>query len=377
MNVQFRDITGADRGFNVGADVLTQTADGVNLNRLWDEFNSALDLSNQQRNLISRLFTFDTTLSADTVALDTDGWEFEKASEFGQPQAGRVSPKGQLIGFPLDWFDAATRFTRKFVRNATAEQVTAQHRAALEADNRLLFRNTLSALTAPTTVASREVNENGVPIYSLYSGETDDIPPTFAGRSFAPGHTHYLVSGAATIDGGDLKTVTEHIQHHGHGLPSNGERVIIMVHPNQGEVIRGFRRDPADAAKPFDFIPSVTAPAYLTEENIVGDQAPAQFNGIPIIGSYGDAWIFESYYIPDGYALAVGTAGPNSSRNPLAFRQHPVSESQGMRLIPGNPSYPLIESIYERGFGVGVRNRGAAAVIQIKAIGSYVAPTWP
>ena len=61
MDVLFRDITGADRGFHVSADVLTQTADGVNLNTLWDEFQAALSLSNENRNLIARLFTYDTT----------------------------------------------------------------------------------------------------------------------------------------------------------------------------------------------------------------------------------------------------------------------------------------------------------------------------
>lgn len=381
MDTMFRDITGADRGFNVGADVLTQTIDGVNLNLLWDEFQAALSLANEQRNLIARLFTFDTNTASDTLPLDANGWEFEKASEFGTPQSGRVSPQGYLVGFPLEWYDTATRFTRKFLRDATAQQVQAQHVAAIEADNRLLFRNTLTALTSLTTSANRPVNENGVPIYSLYAGSADDIPPAFAGRTFSSAHTHYLVSGAATVDGGDLRDLIEHIQHHGHGLPPQGERIILMVHPNQGAVIRGLRRDPlAPQTSPFDFIPSVTAPAYLTDLSIVGDQAPSQFNGVPIIGSYGDAWVFESYHIPDGYVLAVGTAGPNRARNPLAFRQHGSAESRGLRLIQGEQSsknYPLINSIYERGFGVGVRNRGASAVMQIKASGSFDIPTWP
>jgi hypothetical protein len=380
VNILFRDITGADRGFNVGADVLTQTADGVNLNTLWSEFNDALSASNDARNLIARLFTYDTTALSDTLALDGTGWEFEKASEFGQPTAGRAEPKGYLVGFPLEWWDSASRFTRKFLRDATAEQVTAQQISALAADNRLLFRLTLSALTAPSVAGLREVNENGVQIYSLYSGQPDDNPPPFAGRSFGANHNHYLVSGAATVDGGDLRDLIETIQHHGHGLPAQGERIIIMVNPAQGETIRGLRRDPLNPTiNPFDFIPSVTAPAYLTDVTIVGDRAPAAFNGLPIIGSYGDSWIFESPYVPSGYLLAVGTAGPNSARNPLAFRQHPRPESQGLRLIPGGSSgnYPLIESIFERGFGVGVRNRGAAAVTQLKASGSFTNPTWP
>ncbi|MCB8043602.1 hypothetical protein JM654_03680 [Microbacterium oxydans] len=39
--------------------------------------------------------------------------------------------------------------------------------------------------------------------------------------------------------------------------------------------------------------------------------------------------------------------------------------------------YPLVNSYFTRGFGVGVRHRGAAAVMQIKASGSYQNPTWP
>lgn len=381
MDLMFRDITGADRGFHASADVLTQTADGVNLNTLWDEFQAALTVSNQNRNLIARLFTYDTTRATDTLSLPGTSADFEVASEFGVPQAQRVAPDGYLVGFPLEWYDTATRFTRKFLRDATAEEVRAVHQAVLEGDNRLLFKFTLSALTSKTTSANRPVNEIGVPIYSLYGGSADDQPPSFAGRSFSAGHDHYLVSGAATIDGGDLRDLTEHIQHHGHGLPSQGERVVIMVNPTEGAAIRGFRRSPADLmTDPFDFIPSVTAPAYLTDETIVGDQPPASFNGIPIIGSYGDAWIFESYYIPAGYVLALGTAGPNSGRNPLAFRQHAKAESQGLLMLPGENSsvnYPLINTYYERGFGVGVRNRGAAAVMQIKASGSYVDPVWP
>ena len=37
--------------------------------------------------------------------------------------------------------------------------------------------------------------------------------------------------------------------------------------------------------------------------------------------------------------------------------------------------YPLVDSFYQRTFGVGTRHRGAACVVQVKASGSYTAPT--
>lgn len=384
MDLKFPDIHGADRGFNVAADVLTQTADGEDLNGIYNEFVEALALQNANRNLISRLFTFDTTDSFLQFADEPGvGEEFEPESEFGVPKSSRRDIAWLRLGFPLEFFDAASRFTHKYLRDASAEQVRLQFMDKLEQDNRMLFRQTLSAVTTrPATIDARDTNENAVPIYSLWDGLGDATPPSFAGKTFSSNHSHYLVSGAATIDGGDLKALIDTIQEHGYGLRESNEQIVIMVRKGSAnaDAIRGFRRDSENPAiNPYDFIPAVNAPAYLTDETIVGDRPPATYQGLPIIGSYGDAWLFESYFIPDGYAIALATSGAGSQRNPLAFRQHRNPGLHGLRLLNPNQGsrYPLIESYYQRGFGVGVANRSAAAVMQIKASGSYVSPTWP
>lgn len=381
--IALRDITGADRGFNVGADVLTHTADGVPLANIYNEFIESLNQWNAGRDVISRLFTFDTTDAYAQMAKDAKGGpEFEEASEFGQPKSARANIDWMRMGFPLRWFDIGERYTRRFLRDVTAEQLEANHRAVFEADNRMLFRSTLSALTSKVVAGSRPVTKpEGNTIYDLWDGSAGEIPPTFAGKTFTD-HSHYLVSGAATIDGGDLKALIDTIQEHGWGLRTGGEEIVLMVRKGSAiaNAIRTFRTDPADLAKnPYDFIPSLSAPAYLTPENIVGTQAQGTWQNLPIIGSYGDALIFEDFQIPDGYVIALATSGAGSSRNPLAFRQHPNRESQGLRLISddGKGQYPLLNTFYERGFGVAVRNRSAAAVMQIKASGSYDNPTWP
>lgn len=366
------------RGINVAADILTRTADGVDLNVLWNEFSAALDEWNAGRDAITALFTSPTTDSFALLPNGGDTFEIEKASQFGVPQAKSVSPNQLRMGFPLDWTDARTAYTRQYLRDASAEQVRAQHAGFLNADNRYVFREIMGALTRrPADVASRPANENGVPIFSLWDGLGDYTPPTYAGKSFTSNHNHYLVSGAATVDGGDLKQLTDTIQEHGYGLRQSNEQVIIMVHPDDADVIRTFRHDPAnEALKPYDFIPSVSAPAYLTDKMIVGDKAPALFNQLPIEGSYGDAWITKNFFIPKGYLIAVATAGANAARNPLWFREHVNAGLRGFRLLPTYERYPLIDAVYERGMGVGVRHRSAAAVMQIKASGSYVDPTF-
>lgn len=374
-----RDIVGSDLGFNVAADILTRTADGVALNTLWEDFSDSLSQWNAGRSAVAALFSSNTTDSQFLLPEGENDIELDAQSEFGVPTAGRVDMNFLRMGLPLNWFDKASRFTRKFLRDASAEQVRAQHTAMLEADNRKVFRDTMSALTTKATAGNRVANENGVQVFDLWDASSGEVPPAYAGRTFSSSHDHYLVSGAATIDGGDLKALADTIQEHGFGLRASNEQIIIMVNPAQADVITTFRRDPLNQAQnPFDFIPSVSAPAYLTDVTIVGDKAPATYNTLDLIGSYGDAWIHKNHFIPAGYVLAVATAGPNSARNPLAFRQHPQTENQGFRLLPGvNNRYPLIDSVYERGFGVGVRHRSAAAVMQIKATGSYSNPTWP
>lgn len=95
-------------------------------------------------------------------------------------------------------------------------------------------------------------------------------------------------------------------------------------------------------------------------------------------GSYGPAWLVQSDFVPSGYVAVVATAGVDSPDNVVAVRSHPNDKYQGLRAIPGNwREYPLIDSFLVHGLGVGVRHRGAAAVIQVTASSSYTAPVIP
>jgi len=73
-------------------------------------------------------------------------------------------------------------------------------------------------------------------------------------------------------------------------------------------------------------------------------------------------------------SLRRTTGGIDSDRNPVGLRKHPNVAYQGLRHIPGNGPYPLVDSFYARGFGVGVRHRGAAVVMLVTESASYTAP---
>jgi len=358
------------RGYNAIADAITRTVDGKDINEIWDEFTALLNLLNTTRTGIASLFTFTTALAADDVVQGGSSGRFEVASEYGVPQSIRATPAPDRYGFPFKWYDAGTRFTWQFLNYASAAQIEAVHDQALAADNELTYNATLKALMAPTAGA---VNKDGVAVRGLWDG-TGSTPAPYAGQTFSSTHSHYLTSGTTTLDGGDLETLLTTIQHHGHGAPS-GDRVIILANPVDAQVIRSFRSGVAGASN--DFIPADDAPAFLTNQTIVGSRPAGQFQGLKVFGSYGDAWLTENYMVPAGYVLAVATAGANSPRNPLAFREDAKPALRGLLQIAGtkNTDYPLMDSYYLRGFGVGVRNRGAAAVMQITASATYTAPT--
>lgn len=103
---------------------------------------------------------------------------------------------------------------------------------------------------------------------------------------------------------------------------------------------------------------------------------PADLFGVEISGSCGPVYVADSYFIPQHWFAVVATAGPNSLLNPIGVRQHPDAAYQGLRSIPGPvPGYPLQESFYTRGVGVGTRHRGAAVVCQVTSAAQYTPPT--
>ena len=357
------------RGYNAMADILKATVDGQDLNALWAEFQQTLTLQNDARTALASLFTFNTTLASELVAQSLGGDGFEEASEYGVPTSLRADAETIKLGYPLKWYDKATRFTWKFLATASAAQVSAIHAAAIAADNKLVFDKIMRRVFNPATT----VNEDGTNVFGFWNG-TDGPPPANQwGETFAPTYTHYRTSGAATLASADVDELVAAVNSQGFGLRENGDRVIVLANPAEADRIAGFRVANGDK---FDAIPTTDAPADIaTDGPIDGDRPPGSFNGLAVKCGYGDAWVVGDRGIPAGYIVALATGGPNSIRNPLGFRESVQPELQGLVQIPGgSQNYPLIDSYYTRGFGVGVRQRGAGAVMQVTANATYTAP---
>lgn len=351
------------------------TADGVDLNVIWAEVAQVIASWNAERSALTSLLAFYTTNTADAIPQSRSVDSFELASEFGQPESMRPPGDHALMGYRFADYDKASRWTRFFLRDSTAEQVRAIMNYALDADNRLTTGTILQRLFDPL----QGENEWGHPVYGMYNGDTMR-PAAYLGKEFAAGHQHYLVSGRATIDSGDLDFAIRNVAEHGYGMDPNS-RLLALMNPAQAEVVSQWKageESAPDIIAKHDYIPSAGAPAYLQPENIVGQVAPESYNGLQVQGSYGPVWVIQSDFVPEDYFAVVATYGPNSPDNAIGFREHPQRQYQGLRVIPGAmPDYPIQDAFYSRAFGVGVRRRGQACITQIKATGTYDVPAIP
>lgn len=366
---------GGDSGYSTEGDVLVnRTADGVDLNSIWATAANAMSLYNRERSALAALISYPTTNVGDAIPQQVASDHFEVASEFGEPEGIRSNPNALILGYDFQDYDLASRFTWKFLRSATAQQVQDALNRALEADNRLVTGTLLRRLFNP----AEGTNEHMHRVFGLWNGTDGMTPPPHAGLDFPSTTSHYLASGNAAVDPGDLLDAIDQVRSKGFGI-NVGTRLIVLCHPAEAEEISTFRagQEANGVISKHDFIPSASAPAYLTAENVVGQVAPGEFGGLEVLGSYGPAWILPSYFVPQGYLAVVATGGPNSSLNPVAFRQHENPAYQGLRMIPGRDQrYPLQDSFFQRSFGCGVRYRSAACVVQVTPGSVYAAPSW-
>jgi hypothetical protein len=169
----------------------------------------------------------------------------------------------------------------------------------------------------------------------------------------------------------------EHLKHHGYGRQS-GATLVLVVNTQELAVIRTFR---VATGSSYDFVPASGQPPWLLPSNTggvvvpQGTSIPNQVGGMEVAGRYGSWLVVEEDYIPAGYMFGFATGGANNATNPVGFREHQNPGLRGLRLVKGRDNdYPLLDSFYQRGFGTGVRHRGAGVVMQVAA-GAYVIPT--
>ncbi|WP_139836670.1 hypothetical protein [Mycobacterium szulgai] len=362
-------------GINVHGDVLVNRLnDGTDLNDMWDEWRELLNIWNNEKTKLTDLLIFKTTVSGEAVPQDMTIGSFETATDLGVPKSVG-SPNALPLGYKFGDFDLASRFSWRFLRDADIRQVEAVMNGILAADNQLVTGTILRRLCDP----AEKRNEHQMRVFGLWNGTDGLTPPSYMGRTFSQNTTHYIPSQASQIDAADIEDAIRLIVRKGYGTSSNS-KLLILANSDESELIQAWRAgEPSRPSGPdasYDFIPANDAPPWITKTGeLVGQPVPGEIWGLKVEGSYGPALLIQSDFIPSGYVAVVASSGPNSMNNVMGFREHPNTAYQGLRHIPGEGQYPIVGSYSQRSFGVGVRQRGAAAVIQVTNSSSYTAPT--
>lgn len=370
------------RGTHVAADVVTTTADGRDLNVVWQDFMQLLNAANGQRQALIRFLTFPVSQPVEQVVQPGEGVEFEEATEFGEPVGSRIAPSYFNMGYGFKWYDLAARYTWQYLADATAAMVDSVANAAVEAYYRRLLVQVLRTVFNPTNLTAT-INGSAHNVYKFYNAD-GVVPPAYKNNTFLGTHTHYKTTGSAALEAQDLDTmVIDDLASHGYSQ-ENGYQMVAMVHSNIGNVIRNFRSavNTAQAVGGnygrYDFIPAQGQPGQIipaTTQVIGARQAAAQLNGLTVIGTYGPLTIVTDDWLPTTHVLNFATGGSESLANPVGLREHARQELRGLRLVKGrNPDYPLIDSFWVAGFGTGVRHRGGGIVLEITADASYDPP---
>lgn len=356
-------IAGGAKGYSSSADILGVTTDGRDLNEIWDEFQATLAILQSKRSAIVNMLTYPVANNIEDVP-SFSGDDFEEMSEYGVPQS--IRPTGDIyqMGYTFKWYDIATRFTWRFLSEANAAQVEAIHQSVIDADSRLIFKEIMRTLFRSTN-RSANIKGQNYNVYTFWNGD-GVVPPAYKNNTFTGTHSHFQGVASALISPAQLENAYDDLKSHGYSA-ENGTQLVTFVNEAQANVIRTFRQGQTTngAVARWDFIPAVNQPAFIvpTQQGIIGGQPAAQWRGFNVVGAYGPALIIEESYIPAGYVVTLGSGGEANLLNPIGFREHSNTGLRGLRLVQEKATtYPLIDSTYVRGFGTGVRQRGAAYV---------------
>lgn len=363
-------------GILTQGDLVTVTADGIDLNALWNSFAESISIYNEAMDDLIALLTYPVNVPVEPV-VQIGEVTFEEATELGVPRSAGLPMEVFQMGYDLRHYDKRNAYTWMALADGDARQIEAIHEGVLWADKRNVFRKVMEAIFDNRTRRAN-IRNQAYNVYPLYNGE-GVAPPRFKNNVFDETHNHYVISHNSTVDSSDLEDLMELIAEHGYS-PQAGTQFLLLANKAETDAIRQFRRGVVNnngVTAGYDFIPSPTQPAMIlpNAEGLLGNQPAPTFGGLAVIGSYGFWNIVEEDYIPPGYLAGFGYGGRFALSNPVGLRQHANPQMQGLRIIAGNyQRYPLIDGFYARTFGSGIRQRGGAAIMQIKASGSYECP---
>lgn len=295
-----------------------------------------------------------------------DSMTMNEVDEFGRPDAQKISA-GATVGFPLRLYEISVQWTRKYLQNATGEELAKQVVAVMDADSKVIQREIKRALFNPTnaTVLDRLVDNVSLAIKRLVNADGASIPLGPNGESFdGATHTHYLFTAAASLAAADMNSLIETvIEHH----PSGS--ALVYINRAQETAVRGLTGFTAylDAR----LMPGGGATGVQANSSLSSFNVNERAIGIYSAGGV-SAEIWVKPFVPSGYLFAWVRGAPV----PMVMRTRNAGGGN-LELVADDELHPLRARSWERecGFAAWTRTNGAILFVDALSGSAYAAPT--
>jgi len=290
------------------------------------------------------------------LASDTD---FAEIDEFGVPVTQKSSGSFE-VAFPVKKYAYGLGWTSDYLAMKTPAEIAASYTTLQAKDKKNIVRMVKQAIFNSTNYTFKDEFYNGVSltVRRFWNNDGASVPVNSQGTSFAS-HTHYkavAASGSPTNAEIDalVSNVTEHDLTEGVGIYINASNVSKLEAISSTK----FKKLRSDLM--------VYNASDVTRDALnVTDISNYQ------VGIWDGLYpVFVKPWIPANYILALAIGDDK----PLAWRELPFSNMQGLKLDAMVSAMPLVAQNAVRFAGVGVLNRSAGAVLYIGGT-SWANPT--
>lgn len=286
----------------------------------------------------------------------SDRGRMTKVDEFGRAPT-RKGIAGATVGFPMEMYQYAIGWTRKYLQNHTPAELADQFTIAKKAHAIEVATQIKRAvyLSANYTHTDHLVDNVDLAVKRFVNADSASIPDGPNGEEYdGATHTHY--DAIAGITATALTNLIRDVVEHGHG-----GKVIVAINLADEATIRALT----------GFV------AYLDPRLTLGTQANQAGQRLDItrldnraIGIFDAAEIWIKPWAIANYALAYDSS---TSDKPLVIRTR-TGGAPTLEIAAQIDTFPLQAEYMESEFGVGVWTRTNGAVLYFGG-GAYVDPT--
>ena len=354
MPFGFLDTKYIDLPANIDAAYLRglTTARGVSFATVLTELDSRLNALNSVVDpLVASMISY--TTEADVDGTTPTAFALEEETEYGLPRPELAEPRRHML--PLRRYAKSLGFTEDGLEHMTAAAILNQFDSMAET---FVRGGRIKALERLFSDAEIRVDRGSTATSPGFAGSgtgenafTGTYPD---GTALPGGYTHYYRDTTANR-AAVIKSARDRLK---------------KWYPGPYDLIASQAEIDAIAALP-EFV-YAESDLILRAQGVAAANVPADrflgvydkdirvWHGLNELGTEPNIAIYKTF-------------GPLNERNPLVWR---YDESFGRgAVIRSRSLYPLDQAIIRMRFGIGVRNRTAAALIRIGASGSYVAPS--